>query len=134
MKSKIVFLSVLLTLISFEMSGDDSQTAKINLEHTNHGGYHNNLPMPADEPDVYHDIINQAIIIDGLGVVNYYDVEIASASSFVTVITTQVNGYYDTIDISTLPQGEYVITIESPWGNTYEGYFDIIFLNTNDKN
>ena len=85
---------------------------------------HNNLPTPADMPDVYYDNVTHEIIIDGLGVVNYYDVEIASASSFVTVITTQVNGYYDTIDISSLPQGEYVITIESPWGNTYEGFFD----------
>lgn len=85
---------------------------------------HFNDPIPADEPDVYHDNVTHEIIIDGLGVVNYYDVEIASATSFVTVITTQVNGSYDTIDISSLPQGEYVITIESPWGNTYEGFFD----------
>ena len=75
-------------------------------------------------PDVYYDGDNQQIIVDGLGVVNYYDVEIASATSFVTVISTQVNGSYDTIDISSLPQGEYVITIESPWVNTYEGFFD----------
>ncbi|MBQ6078735.1 MAG: hypothetical protein IJK93_00515 [Muribaculaceae bacterium] len=85
---------------------------------------HNNLPLPADMPDVYYDISNLEIIIDGLGVVNYYDVEIASASSFITVISTQVNGSYDTIDVSSLPQGEYVITIESPLGNTYEGFFD----------
>lgn len=26
------------------------------------------------------------------------------------------------------------ITIDSPLDNTYEGYFDIIILNTNDKN
>ena len=90
-------------------------------------GNHSQLPMPADMPDVYHDTTNQDIIIDGLGVVDYYDVEIASATSFITVITTQVNGSYDTIDISSLPQGEYVITIESPWGNIYEGFFDTIF-------
>ena len=75
-------------------------------------------------PDIYYDDNTCEIIIDGLGVVDYYDVEIASATSFITVITTQVNGSYDTIDISSLPQGEYVITIESPWGNTYEGFFD----------
>ena len=98
----------------------------INIRHVPHGGTHNNLPTPADMPDVYYDNVTHEIIIDGLGVVNYYDVEIASASSFVTVITTQVNGYYDTIDISSLPQGEYVITIESPWGNTYEGFFGIL--------
>ncbi len=75
-------------------------------------------------PDVYYDSDNQEIIIDGLGFVNYYDVEIATAASFVTVLTTQVNDYYDTIDISSLPEGAYVITIESPLGNTYKGYFD----------
>ncbi len=87
-------------------------------------GDHFELPAPADEPDVYYDSDNHEIIIDGQGFVNYYDVEIATAASYVTVLTTQVNGYYDTIDISTLPQGHYIITIESPLGNTFEGYFD----------
>jgi hypothetical protein len=87
-------------------------------------GDHFELPAPADEPDVYYDSDNQEIIIDGLGFVNYYDVEIATAASYVTVLTTQVNGSYDTIDISSLPQSHYIITIESPLGNTFEGYFD----------
>ena len=100
------------------------QTYQISIEHVPKHGDHSGIPTPADQPDVYHNVTNQEIIIDGLGVVNYYDVEIASASSFVTVISTQVNGSYDTIDVSSLPQGEYVITIESPWGNTYEGFFD----------
>ncbi len=90
----------------------------------NKGGYHSGLPLPADVPEVYYDSDTQEIIIDGGGVVNYYDVEIASATSWLTVISTQVNGSYDTIDISSLPTGEYCITIDSPWGNTYEGFFD----------
>ena len=85
---------------------------------------HYELPAPADEPDVYYDSDTHEIIIDGQGFVNYYDVEIATASSYVTMLTTHVNGYYDTIDISSLPQGHYIITIESPLGNTFEGYFD----------
>ena len=89
-------------------------------------GDHSNLPFPADMPDVYYDNSNQQIIVDGLGVVTYYDVEIASATNWTVFISTQVNGSYDTIDISSLPQGEYVITIESPWGNTYEGFFGIL--------
>ena len=105
------------------MFADDGNPAAINLQH-NGPGNHSGIPLPADMPDVYYDGDNQQIIVDGLGVVNYYDVEIASATSFVTVISTQVNGSYDTIDISSLPQGEYVITIESPWVNTYEGFFD----------
>ena len=95
---------------------------------------HNNLPLPADEPDVYYDNTTQEIIIDGPGAVGYYDVEIASATNWYIYIYTQVSGTYDTIDISSLPKGEYVITIDSPLDNTYEGYFNIIILNTNDKN
>jgi hypothetical protein len=87
-------------------------------------GDHFELPAPADEPEVYYDSETQEIIIDGMGFVNYYDVEIATAASYVTVLTTQVNGSYDTIDISSLPQGHYIITIESPLGNTFEGNFD----------
>ena len=115
-------LTIFVLLLSATQIYADHDLTAISLEQK--GGLHNNLPMPADMPDVYYDNVTHAIIIDGLGVVNYYDVEIASATSFVTVISTQVNGSYGTIDISSLPQGEYVITIESPWGNTYEGFFD----------
>lgn len=76
-------------------------------------------------PDVYYDNVNQTIIIDGGGEVTYYDVEIAPVTSSVQVITTQVSGYYDTIDVSSLPATEYVITIYSPENNTYEGFFEI---------
>ena len=81
--------------------------------------------IPFDQPDVYYDNVVQTIVIDGDGAVDYYDVEIASVTNFVTVISTQVSGYYDTIDISSLPQGVYIITIYSPEGNTYEGFFEI---------
>jgi hypothetical protein len=56
--------------------------------------------------------------------VSYYDVEITSLSSWTVYVSTQVSGYYDTIDISSLPQDDYVITIDSPLGNFYEGFFD----------
>lgn len=121
---KILFIIIFSLSLSFEMYADNEEFSQIYIEHTHQGGDHSGIPTPADMPDVYYGTTNQEIIIDGLGVVNYYDVEIASATSFVTVISTQVNGSYDTIDISSLPQGEYVITIESPWGNTYEGFLD----------
>ena len=105
----------------FSMSADRREVV-LNPDGPQHD--HSNLPFPADMPDVYYDSDNQQIIVDGLGVVTHYDVEIASATNWTVYITTQVSGYYDTIDISSLPQGEYVITIESPWGNTYEGFFD----------
>jgi len=80
--------------------------------------------VPADQPDVYYDSATQSIIIDGTGCVSYYDVEITSLSSWTVHVSTQVSGYYDTIDISSLPQDDYVITIDSPLGNSYEGFFD----------
>ncbi|MBQ6078934.1 MAG: DUF3244 domain-containing protein [Muribaculaceae bacterium] len=115
------------------MFADDGNPAAINLQH-NGPGNHSGIPLPADMPDVYYDNSNQQIIVDGLGVVTYYDVEIASATNWTVYISTQVSGSYGTIDISSLPQGEYVITIDSSTGNSFEGYFDIIILNTNDKN
>lgn len=97
----------------------------INMQHIGHHNDHLEHFSPFDQPDVYYDNVAQTIVIDGDGAVDYYDVEIASVTNFVTVISTQVNGYYDTIDISTLPQGVYVITIYSPEDNTYEGFFEI---------
>ncbi len=93
-----------------------------------HGGGavpdHGNIPIPADEPDVYHDTDAQEIIVDGDGTAAYYDVEIASAGTLAVVISTQVNGTYDTIDVSSLPSDHvYVITLYSPTGNTFEGTF-----------
>ncbi len=84
---------------------------------------HLDFPVPADMPDVYYDDAAQQIIIDGTGCVSYYDVEITSQSTWDVVVSTSVNGSYDTIDISSLPDDDYIITIDSPLGNTYEGYF-----------
>ena len=81
------------------------------------------LFIPADMPDVYYNNASQTIIIDGTGEVDYYDVEIFSVTSSTTMISTQVNGSYDSIDISALPDGEYGITIDAPTGNTFEGFF-----------
>ena len=102
---------------------DDENQAAINLQHGGHGN-HSGLPAPADEPDVYYNSSNQSIIINGTGYVSYYDVVIESATSWTVMISTQVSGNYDTIDISSLPAGMYCITIDSPTGNSYEGFFD----------
>lgn len=115
-------LTLLLTSISLYCFADPDEIV-LNCPGQQHD--HAGLPIvPADIPYVYYDDVAQTIIIDGDGVVDYYDVEIASVTNFVTVISTQANGYYDTIDISSLPQGEYVITIYSPEGNIYDGFFD----------
>ena len=97
----------------------------VNMQYIGKQNDHLEHFIPADQPDVYYDDVSQVIIIDGGGEVTYYDVEIAPVSTFVPVISTQVNGYYDTIDVSTLPQGEYFISISSPEDHTFEGYFEI---------
>ena len=88
-------------------------------------GDHSVIYPPADQPNVYYDSYNQLIIIDGFGEVSYYDVEISPVVSSIPVITAQVDGEYDTIDVSTLGTGSYDITIYSPTGNIFEGTFYI---------
>ena len=86
---------------------------------------HFDLPVPAVEPDVYYDRDNQEIIIVGTGNLTYYDVEIESLTTWYVWISTQVNGTYDTIDVSSLPSDDYVITIGTSVGITYEGDFTV---------
>ena len=99
--------------------------AQINLQHKKHSSGHFDQPIPFDQPDVYYDDDNATIIIDGGGEVSYYDVEIESMTTWLTVISTQISGTYDTIDVSSLPPDEYYITITSPTGNEFEGYLEI---------
>ena len=86
---------------------------------------HSGLPIwPADQPDVYYDDDEQEIIIDGPGSeASYYDVDIVSMSTLDTMLSAQVNGYYGTIDVSSLPDDNYKIVITSSNFNEYEGYF-----------
>ena len=97
----------------------------INMQHVGNQHNHFDQPILFDQPDVYLDTSNAVIIIDGGGEVSYYDVEIESMTTWLTVISTQVNGTYDTIDVSSLTTGDYIITITSPTGNEFEGYFEI---------
>ncbi len=123
---KTIRFSALLIILLFGVKASCVYAEEVvNMQYV--GKHYDHLEhfIPFDQPDVYYDNANQAIIIDGDGAVDYYDVEIAPVTSSFPVITTQVNGYYDTINISTLPQGVYVITIYSPEDNTYEGFFEI---------
>lgn len=120
---RTAFFYLLLLVVCFNLKADEANQIRIQQVPT--GGTHNNLPIPADQPDVYYDDDNQEVIIDGGGFISSYNVEIASAGTLAVVISTQVNGTYDTIDVSSLPSDHvYVITIYSPTGNTYEGTFD----------
>ena len=124
--SKIILVSLLIcSYCSINAFTRDEVTAHIFIRHKPHGGTHLENYIPADQPDVFYNSGNQVIIIDGGGEVAYYDVEIESMTTWLTVISTQVSGTYDTIDVSSLVPDEYYITITSPTGNEFEGYFEI---------
>ena len=113
---------ILLSLVFLFASAGQNEIVLSNDQHQHN---HFDYPIPADQPDVYLDTDNLAIIIDGGGEVAYYDVEIESMTTWLTVISTQVSGTYDTIDVSSLTAGDYIITIPSPTGNEFEGEFEI---------
>ena len=122
--NRIIFLFSWCLITCLTLSADDTTGAAINLQH-NGPNNHFDQPIPADQPEAYYNHYTQVIIIDGGGEVAYYDVEIESLTTWLTVISTQVSGTYDTIDVSSLAAGEYCITITSPTGHEFEGFFNI---------
>lgn len=95
----------------------------INLRHIGYGGDHSEYYPPADMPEVYFDDDNLEIIIVGDGFADYYDVHIVSQSTQLAVISTQIDGYGDSIDVSSLPDDDYTIIITSSNNNEYVGEF-----------
>ena len=90
----------------------------------NSGGHdHSEYYPPADMPEVYFDTDLQEIIIYADGYADYYDVDIISLSTMTAIISTQVDGYGDSIDVSLLPDDNYKIVITSSNNNVYEGQF-----------
>lgn len=118
MKQKSVLILILL-LVGFSLSA----RKKIDLSQNGQMPSHNEHYAPADMPEVYFDSNNQEIIFVADGFSAYYDVDIISQSSMIAVISTQVDGYGDSIDISSLPDDNYTIVITSSENNVYEGYF-----------
>ena len=118
-----------LTLVSFVFVSPfiviyADETYQINIQHVPNHGTHSGQPLfPADQPDVYYNDVTQVIIIDGTGYSTYYNVEITSLSTFNVMISTCVNGNYDTIDVASLPDDNYEIVITSSYDNVFEGYF-----------
>ena len=125
MNLRILLFILLLLSFGKELIAENSQKKPINLEHVHQGGPRDGSPLYYDMPMAYYfyNVKTHDIIIDGGGAVNYYDVEISSPVTNTVEMTTQVNGTYDSFDISSLPAGSHVITIESPSGNIYEGTF-----------
>ena len=118
MRKILLFLIASVCLFSYA-DPDEIVLNNSGLQH-NHSGQ----PLfPADQPSVYYNDMVQQIIIDGTGEATYYDVEITSMSTFYVVLSTQVNGNYDTIDVSSLPDDNYEIVITSSLNNEYLGYF-----------
>ena len=105
----------------------DEAEVKLNIQYPGNHGDHLEHYAPADMPDaVYYDSDEMEIIIEADGTSLYYNVEIVSDYLNQTVISTQVSGYGDTIDISSLSAGSYTIVITSEFFNEYEGQFTII--------
>ena len=123
MKKLIILLcSFILPLMVYADRGEGAQILLRKKNNTGHIEYY----IPADMPEVYYDEDNAAIIVVGDGFSSYYDVAIIRESLLQTVISTQISGYGDTIDVSTLPDDDYRIVITTEFYNEYEGYFTIL--------
>jgi len=115
----ILFILSCVSLFSF------GSPERIQMSDHSHQHDHFDFPAPAVQPDVYYDDVDQEIIIVGTGNATYYNVVIESVNDWDVSLSTQVNGSYDTIDISSLPADEYCITITTAWNDTFVGYFEI---------
>ena len=94
------------------------------------GGAHDHYEhyLPADMPEaVYYDSDEMEIIIvaDGL-FTSYYNVLIIRNSTNQTMISTQISGYGDSIDVSSLPSDNYTLVLTTESNNVFEGQFTIL--------
>lgn len=115
-----LLFTILIGVFSIEASDKPIQMHKKGTTHNNHSG----TPItPADMPSVYYDDVSQEIIIDGNGYSAYYDVDIVSESTLLTLLSANVDGDYGTVDVSSLPDDNYTIVITSSNNNEYTGQF-----------
>ena len=120
MKKLIILLcAFVLPMMAFADRGDG---AEILLRKKNNTG-HLEQYLPVDAPVAYFDDVAMEVIIEAEGYADYYIVEVVSMVSSLTVIYTQIDGYGDSIDVSSLPIGYYQLIITSEFNNVYEGYF-----------
>ena len=114
------FVAALVAVYGFIAIADE---ASINMQYKGNHHTHSEYYPPADMPEVYYDDDNLEIIIVADGFASYYDVDIISQSTQLAVISTQIDGYGDSIDVSSLPDDNYTIIITSSNNNQYEGQF-----------
>jgi hypothetical protein len=105
MRRIFTFLFVIISLVSYADIG------AIVLNPKGSSDDRSGNPLCFDMPLAYYYYNSKThdIIIDGGGVVSYYDVEISTPVSNTVEMSTQVSGTYDTFDISSLPAGSHVI-------------------------
>ena len=118
MEKKLYLLNLLL-FCWLNVSAD----GRIDIHQTGQMPTHSEYYPPADLPEVYFDTDNLEIIVVGDGFASYYDVNIISQSTQLAVISTQIGGYGDTIDVYSLPDDDYTILITSSNNNQYVGQF-----------
>ena len=124
MKTKALFIVTVLVMSAMGMTAQTRDAEqKLNMHYSGHHGDHSEFFAPADMPDVYYDSDNLEIIIVADGYADYYDVNIISQSTQLAVISTQIGGYGDTIDVYSLPDDDYTILITSSNNNQYVGQF-----------
>lgn len=120
---------LLLSVFVISAFGASAQTRdgeeKLNIQYVGHHGTHSEYYPPADMPEVYIDLDEMEVIIEADGFADYYVVNIISQVSMQSVIYTQISGYGDSIDVSSLPDAYYRIVITSSNNNVFEGYFTI---------
>ena len=120
-KMKITF-TVVFSLLCFFAYADQDEIV-LNNNHQQHD--HNEYFDPADMPELYYNRVDQEIILVADGFVSSYDVNIVSLSTLQLVLHSTANGYGDTIDVSSLPNDDYVITLDPPVNVSFEGTFSV---------
>ena len=117
-----IYFTLILLLFPFYLYADRDEIVLMpSGNQHNHGEYY----IPEDLPVMYFDPDEMDIIIEAEGFADYYIVEVNSMVSGLTLIYTQIDGYGDTIDVSSLPDAYYEIIITSSNNNVFEGYFTI---------
>lgn len=121
MKRIIVFISCFMLSYVCVFGSPDEIVLRNGGQQHDHIEYY----PPADMPEAYFDSDEMEVIIEADGFADYYVVNIISQVTMQSVIYTQISGYGDTVDVSSLPDGYYRLVITSSNNNVFEGYFTI---------